>query len=73
MECSIYVRPEKIPAFWSEQFADLISSCLEKDQNQRRTTAELLEHPFFQGAEECENSYRDDFCRIMTSNLDDDL
>lgn len=40
------------PDAWSETFQNFLARCLTKDQDERASTKELLEHPFIQAADD---------------------
>lgn len=68
----------RIPSKWSDQFADFVSQCLQREKNQRATIEEILAHDFLQGAEACKESWVKEFCHWqeeskMEVNLVDEI
>ena len=46
-----------ISSRWSEGFRDFVKKCLTTNPEERPSAAEMLQHPFLQGASQCKGEY----------------
>ena len=54
---------QRIPAKWSDTFADFVEKCFIKDPKQRWSIDQLLAHEFMQNAEQARSGWVQDYDR----------
>ena len=53
----------RIPAKWSDEFADFVAKCLIKDPEERWTFDQLLNHEFMQDAANCKDAWVEQYAQ----------